>query len=117
MSNLDPLGVNVRLYNQISEILHHLENGPDVTLRERIAAMIAIGRIQVMFMGLRKEKLVDASTGSSVRKYSKAFQANDARGRKAIARGQQPEPEPDTTIDDAIRDAAGDADDDERDSA
>ena len=111
MSNLDPLSINVRLYNQISEILHHLENDGHVTLKERVAALIAIGRIQIMFMGLRKEKMADATTGSSVRKYAKAFKAHDARGRKALTGRQPPEPEPDTTIDDAIGDAWGDDDD------
>jgi hypothetical protein len=115
MSNLDPLGVNVRLYNQISEVLHQLENSERVTLKERIAALIAIGRIQVIFMGLRKETTHDASAGSSVRKYSKAFQANDARGRKAIARAK-PEPEP-SGDDDIIGDALRDDDDDDRDTA
>lgn len=113
-ANLDPLGINVRLYNQISEILHHLETDERVTLKERIAALIAIGRIQIMFMGLRKEKMVDATSGSSVRKYSQAFKAHDARGRKALA-GKRAEPEPsgdDDIIGDALADALGDDDDD-----
>lgn len=111
MTNLDPLGINVRLYNQISEILHELETGDRVTLKERIAALIAIGRIQIMFMGLRKEKTNDASAGSSVRKYAKAFKAHDARGRKAIA-GRTPEPDADdAAIQSALDDALGDDDD------
>jgi hypothetical protein len=115
MSNLDPLGINIRLYNQISEVLHQLETNDHVTLKERIAALIAIGRIQVIFMGLRKEKIHDTSAGSSVRKYATAFKANDARGRKALA-GKRAEPEP-TGDDDIIGDAINNASDDERDSA
>ena len=115
MTNLDPLGVNVRLYNQISEVLQYLETHENITFKERIAALVVIGRIQVMFMGLRKEKISDASAGSSVRKYAQAFKAHDARGRKAIARGR-PEPEPDAddaAIESALDDAiGGDADDD-----
>jgi hypothetical protein len=53
----------------------------ELTVRERLAAVIAIGRLQVIFMGLRKEVTDDAGTGSSVRKYSAAFK-NAARGRK-----------------------------------
>jgi hypothetical protein len=118
MSSLDPLGVNVRLYNQISEILHHLETDERVTLKERIAALIAIGRIQIMFMGMRKEKIHDASAGSSVRKYSKAFKAHDARGRKAIAgRAEAERTADDDIIRDAINDAWGDDGDTERDTA
>jgi hypothetical protein len=110
-SNLDPLSINVRLYHQVSEMLTQLENSPNITLRERIAALVAIGRIQVLFVNLRKEKFDDASAGSSVRKYAAAFKTHDARGRKAIA-GAQPEPEP--TVDDPFGD--DDADDD-RDTA
>lgn len=84
-SNLDPLNVNVRLYNQVSEILHELEHGPNITLKERVTALVAIGRIQVLFTTLRKEKLSDPGTGSTIRKYAAAFKANDARGRKKIA--------------------------------
>jgi hypothetical protein len=115
MSNLDPLGINVRLYNQISEILHELETNDHVTLKERVASLLVIGRIQVIFMGLRKEKINDTSAGSSVRKYATAFKAHDARGRKALA-GKRAEPEP-SGDDDIIGDAIGDAFDDERDSA
>jgi hypothetical protein len=107
MSSLDPLGVNVRLYNQISEILHHLETDERVTLKERIAALIAIGRIQIMFMGMRKEKIHDASAGSSVRKYQKVFENGPGR-RKKLA-GPQPES---TADDDLIADAIGDDTDD-----
>ena len=116
MANLDPLGINVRLYNQISEVLHQLENDGHVTLKERIAALIAIGRIQVIFMGLRKEKYDDASTGSSVRKYAKAFKTHDARGRKAIAGGAAEPDDADNAIQSALDDAWGD-DDAERDTA
>ena len=110
MSNLDPLGVNVRLYNQISEVLQELETSDRVTLKERIAALVVIGRIQVMFMGLRKEKLDDTSAGSSVRKYAKAFKAHDARGRKAIA-GRTAEPDADdAVVESVLADAIGDDD-------
>jgi hypothetical protein len=114
-ASLDPLGINVRLYNQISEVLHQLETSDHVTLKERIAALIAIGRIQVIFMGLRKETAHDAGAGSSVRKYATAFKAHDARGRKAIA-GKRAEPEP-SGDDDIIGDAIGGFDDDDRETA
>lgn len=91
----DPLNVNVRLYRQASELLRRLEVGGDhVTLREFYMCMVAVGRIQVMFMGLRKEKVSDANAGSSVRKYEAAFKTNDARGRKAIARPAEPDTDP-----------------------
>lgn len=108
-SQVDPLGVNVRLYRQISKVLTDLES-PDqhITLKERIAALIAIGRIQVLFVNLRKEKIGDPSiAGSKVRKYATSFKAHDARGRKAIA-GPAAEPEP-SELDDLFAD--DDADD------
>lgn len=112
-SNLDPLSINVRLYNQVSEMLHQLENSPNITLRERIAALMAIGRIQVIFTALRKEKIHDPGAGASVRKYQTAFKTHDARGRKKLAgpAAEPDEPEPD------IGDLIGDDDDDERDTA
>jgi hypothetical protein len=120
-NNLDPLNVNVRLYNQVSEILHELEHGPNITLKERVAALIAIGRIQVIFTTLRKEKLSDPGTGSSVRKYAAAFKANDARGRKKIAGTLALADESEPAIDDILGDDDDpdnpDRDDDDRDAA
>jgi hypothetical protein len=92
----DPLNVNVRLYRQISELLTELEQpgvGQRITLRERIAAIIAIGRIQIMFVGLRKEQ-PSVGTGTTVRKYAAAFK-NDSGGRKKIAGPKSKSAEPD----------------------
>lgn len=84
--NLDPKSINARLYNQVSELLTQLETGEHVTLKERIAALVAIGRMQVIFLNLRlKDKADDTAAGSTVRKYTTAFQAHDARRRKAVA--------------------------------
>lgn len=84
-ASLDPKNINARLYNQVDAMLLQLEARDDdpelprLTLKERIAALIAIARIQVAFVGLRKEKLPDDDEpGSAVRKYATAF-ANDAR--------------------------------------
>jgi len=103
----DPLDLNTRLYHHISKLLDELNSddaGP-ITLRERIAAIIAIGRLQVMFMSLRKETTDDHASGSTVRKYTTAFK-DGSRGRKAIT-GPSPEPEPD------IADLLGSDDDNE----
>lgn len=89
MPNLDPKNINSRLYNQVSELLSQLEKKTDtVTLKERIAALVAIGRIQTIFLTLRLKggKDDEPAAGSSVRKYANAFQAHDARRRKADAR-------------------------------
>jgi hypothetical protein len=107
---IDPLEINVRLYRQVSELLNQLEQGVGITMRERIAALQAIGRIQIIFLNLRKEKLGDnAYAGSAVKKYSEAFKADDAGQRKAVA---GPADEPDTIDIDW-----DDDDDDERDTA
>jgi len=93
----DPLDVNTRLYHHISKLLDELDKRnahENVTLRERIAAIIAIGRLQIMFMGLRKEAKDDHITGSTVRKYTSAFKTHDTGRRKKIT-GPSPEPEPD----------------------
>lgn len=103
---LDPKNVNGRLYDQIDILLSYLEerdaaaedDGVRVTLKERIAVLIAIARIQVAFVGLRKEKTPDDDVpGSAVRKYATAF-ANDARRRtKPVGRRTNvvAKPEPD----------------------
>jgi hypothetical protein len=83
-NTLDPKNVNARLYAQISRLLDDLaDNDEDIGIRERIAALVAIARIQTLFMGLRKEERPsDRATGSAVRKYSTAFK-NAGSGRKA----------------------------------
>lgn len=88
--NADPLNVNARLYNQIAALLDELEakpkkGGSPIGIRERIAALIAIGRIQTIFVGLRKESGSGRNAGSSVRKYASAFKDAN-RGRKASGR-------------------------------
>ena len=85
----DPLDVNARLYRQIAKLLDELEQADDehkMTLSARISALIAIGRIQIMFKNLRKGDY-DGSAGSKVRQYATAFQAaNATRGGKNRAR-------------------------------
>lgn len=84
----DPLDINGRLYRQIARLLDQLE-GQDmldengVTIPQRINALIAVGRIQIMFANLRKAANVESgATGSAVRKYASAFsRANATRGR------------------------------------
>lgn len=93
-SSRDPLDINKRLYQQTHVMLMELER-PDVaehiTIRERIALFIAIGRMQMMFVGLRKEKGGDEHSGSAVRKYEANFK-NDTSQRKKIARSaKQPD--------------------------
>lgn len=90
ISNSDPRAVNSRLYEQIARLLDELEDADvnqKLDIKERIAAIIAIGRIQTIFVGLRKENRdgPTRSSGSAVRKYSKAFTANAGRGRKTTA--------------------------------
>ncbi|HEX8827325.1 MAG TPA: hypothetical protein VF778_04350 [Xanthobacteraceae bacterium] len=84
--NLDPLKINERLYKQVGELLTQLETGKHVTMRERVQALVAIGRVQVIFMGLRKENADEPAAGSTVRKYATAFEKNDPRGRKKASR-------------------------------
>jgi hypothetical protein len=44
-----------------------------MTMPQRISALIAVGRVQIMFANLRKNSFNDGSIGSAVRKYSAAF--------------------------------------------
>lgn len=92
----DPRNVNSRLYNQIATLLDDLE-AEDIRekldIKERIAAIIAIGRIQIMFVNLRKENpnvaRPRAGAGSTARKYASAFRAKahaTRRGAKVAGR-------------------------------
>lgn len=85
----DPLSINSRLYNQIGKLLDDLEaadRDDRMTMPQRISALIAIGRIQTIFQGLRKGEY-DRSAGSTVRKYAEAFaKPAAARGGKGNSR-------------------------------
>ena len=82
----DPLSINRRLYNQISELLRQLEEDKDITIRERYMSLASIARIQYIFVNLRKEKLDEPTRGTTVRKYAAAFKAHDASRRAQLAR-------------------------------
>ena len=97
--NADTLKVNERLYRQIAKVLDDLEQrGDELTIRDRIAALVAVGRIQTIFVGLRKEHQEDDNAGSAVRKYSGAFaqpKAAHGAGKRAKAtRSAKPAPDP-----------------------
>lgn len=79
---LDPKNVNGRLYNAISTLL---DNFDDMSVREQVATVAAIARIQVLFIKLREEKIESANAGTAVKRYEKAFEANAARKRKRVA--------------------------------
>lgn len=82
---LDPEQINSRLYRQVSELLKQLEDkDEDITIRERIAALVAIGRLQQVFAALRKAAPSDQNRGSTVKKYATAF-SNAAGGRDTHA--------------------------------
>ncbi|HEY2231441.1 MAG TPA: hypothetical protein VGI22_27640 [Xanthobacteraceae bacterium] len=94
----DPEDVNKRLYMQVSALLTQLEERESrakITMRERIAALIAVGRLQQVFAALRKANPHDPNRGSTVRKYATAFAPDAAGRRKAGGRsGERAESEP-----------------------
>lgn len=86
--DLDPLNVNQRLYRQIARLLDDLEKADTeegITIPQRINALIAVGRVQIMFANLRKAAANESGDpGSEVRKYTQAFaKTNGARRGKA----------------------------------
>lgn len=98
----DPLQIHARLYKQVSMLLDDLETMDDnddedsvsITIRERIAALVAIGRLSQIFLALRKGSIDATGTaGSRVRKYATAFAPNAAGGGTADTRGGEPEPD------------------------
>jgi hypothetical protein len=76
----DPFDIDHRLQRQAHELLIQMEgsDGYEVTLRERIAALIAIGRIRDR--EIKRAANDDSERGTTVRKYAEAFSANAAGG-------------------------------------
>jgi hypothetical protein len=52
---LDRHNINARLENQIAGLLDDLENGIEITFRERLMVVDVISRLQVKFVALPKE--------------------------------------------------------------
>jgi hypothetical protein len=86
----DPLNINARLYKQLGKLLDDMERADrdeTMTFPQRISALIAVGRVQKIFVDLRKGDLFDGTAGSTVRKYAAAFaRPHAARGGKANSR-------------------------------
>lgn len=87
INQLDPLRVNERLYKQIARLLDQLEaKDSEITIPQRINALIAVGRVQIMFSTLRKavnRERDDSNAGSEVRKFEAAFARTNASRRRA----------------------------------
>lgn len=78
----DPLDLTGRLYKQLGKLLDDMEaadRDEKMTMPQRISALIAVGRVQKMFLDLRKGDL-NAGAGSTVSRYAAAFQTPDATG-------------------------------------
>lgn len=94
----DPEQVNTRLYHQVSALLAQIEEKDSrskITIRERVQALVAIGRLQQVFAALRKASPHDSTRGATVKKYATAFSANaTGRGDAHPRSGTRAEPEP-----------------------
>jgi hypothetical protein len=78
----DPLDLKGRLYKQLGKLLDDMERADRdelMTMPQRIQALIALGRVQKMFLDLRKGEL-SAGGGSAVERYSAAFATPHAIG-------------------------------------
>jgi hypothetical protein len=87
-TNSDPLNINARLYKQLGKLLDDMEaadRDERMTMPQRIQALIAVGRIQVLFNTIRKGSIDDGSAGSAVRKYAQAFSGAHATRRRAAS--------------------------------
>lgn len=56
----------------------------EMDVRERIATISAVARIEVVLLKLKEATYAPDRSGSTVRRYEKAFAANAARKRKAL---------------------------------
>ena len=108
---LDPDNHRARRYALQTRLYKMLEETEQVTIKELTAALMALTRIDYVDLQYRLRDHKDQpSVGSSVRKYSTAFQAHDARRRKALARSAAADADGDDLD-------LGDDADDNRDSA
>jgi hypothetical protein len=104
VAKLDPHNIRARVFNQVSALLTQLEerDTDHVTMKERIAALVAISRIEQIYFMLRlKEQPANEQSGSTVRKYASAFE--NAGGRRKTGTGAT-EPEPDDWFEHTDRD-------------
>jgi hypothetical protein len=83
LNPLDPHNINPRLQAWLSELI---EARDEMSLTEQIRAISAIGRIQAIYVGLRKEAGGGYATGTEVKRFAKAFEQNAKGGRKSYAR-------------------------------
>ena len=79
---LDPHNINPRLQEWISELI---EKRDDMSVREEIAAIAAIGRLQVLFIKLREEGGGGVATGTEVKRFEQYFKTNAKSRRKGVA--------------------------------
>ena len=86
----DPLNINARLYKQLGKLLDDMERADrddTMTFPQRISALIAVGRVQKIFVDLKKGDFNDGFAGSTIRKYATAFASpHAARSRKTGGR-------------------------------
>jgi hypothetical protein len=79
----DPLDINGRLYKQLGKLLDDMEAldaEEKMTMPQRISALVAVGRVQKMFVDLKKGEF-SVGRGSAIERYTEAFQTpHAARG-------------------------------------
>lgn len=89
----DPLNLNWRLYQQLGRLIDDMEaadRDEKMTMPQRIAAMIAIGRVQKMFIDLRKGEF-NGGAGTAIEKYAAAFSPSNATSGRNENRGRIPD--------------------------
>lgn len=77
----DPKNLNGRLYDAMCDLL---DEWGDMDVREKVATIAAIARIQVQFIKIREDHHVPGASGTAVKRYEKAFAANAARKRGKV---------------------------------
>lgn len=88
----DPLDLNWRLYSQLGRLLDDMEaadRDETMTFPQRINALIAVARVQKMFIDLRKGDL-NAGAGTAIDKYSAAFASPNAGSGRNENTGRPP---------------------------
>ncbi|HEX3522505.1 MAG TPA: hypothetical protein VHT52_10510 [Stellaceae bacterium] len=104
-SKTDPLDINARLYKQLGKLLDDMEAADaaeTMTFPQRINALIAVGRVQKMFVDLRKGEF-SVGRGTAIERYAKAFATPHATG------GRTDDARLSELDEDDLRDAIGDA--------
>ena len=93
---LDPYNLEARIEKQIARTVGMMEEGSDDEMKRNADIMQILLRCLYIRAGTKEKDREPEFTGSAVRKYSTAFKATNAAGRRTTLAGSDTDDEPGT---------------------